>query len=193
MRINRAGNIFEGPLLELKVEAFEGFFNQPHYRFLRNDAYGEAERVDFIDDKRSIVRKATYTTCQRKPGPSWMPDWILRATSIRLDTEEDVGQAEGAVLNFMGVPILPIPSLSFPLSDKRKSGLLPPTIGLDNLNGFEVTQPYYWNIAPNRDATFYPTLMSKRGVDLGARVPLPGARLQRLLARQLYAPGDRHK
>jgi LPS-assembly protein len=27
--------------------------------------------------------------------------------------------------------------------------------------------PYYWNIAPNRDATFYPTVMSKRGVDLG--------------------------
>ena len=27
--------------------------------------------------------------------------------------------------------------------------------------------PYYWNIAPNRDATLYPELMSKRGVDLG--------------------------
>ena len=167
VRINRAGDIFEGPLLELKVEAFEGFFNQPRYRFLRNDAYGEAERVDFIDDKRAIVRKATYTTCQRRPGPSWMPDWILRATSIRLDNEEEVGQAEGAVLSFMGLPILPVPSLSFPLSDKRKSGLLPPTIGLDNLNGAELTIPYYWNIAPNRDATFYPALMTKRGVDLG--------------------------
>ena len=83
VHINRAGNIFEGPLLELKVEAFEGFFNEPRYRFLRNDAYGEAERVDFIDDKRAIIRKATYTTCQRRPGPSWMPDWILRAASIR--------------------------------------------------------------------------------------------------------------
>jgi LPS-assembly protein len=190
VRINRAGDIFEGPLLELKVEAFEGFFSQPHYRFLRNDAYGEAERVDFIDDKRSIVRKATYTTCQRKPGPSWMPDWILRATSIRLDTEEDVGQAEGAVLNYMGVPILPIPSLSFPLSDKRKSGLLPPTIGLDNLSGFEVTQPYYWNIAPNRDATFYPTLMSKRGVDLGGEFRYLERDYQGML-RANFLPNDR--
>src|SRR4029453_4981789 len=134
-RINRAGDIYEGPLLELKVEAFEGFFNQPHYRFLRNDAYGEAERVDFIDDKRAIVRKATYTTCPPRPGPSWMPDWILRATSIRLDAEEDVGQAEGAILSFKGVPILPVPSLSFPLSDKRKSGMLPPTRGWANRTG----------------------------------------------------------
>jgi LPS-assembly protein len=166
VHINRAGDVYEGPLLELKVEAFEGFFNQPRYRFLRNNAYGEADRVDFIDDKRAVVRNATYTTCQRRPGPSWMPDWILRAASIRIDNEEEVGQASGAVLSFKGIPILPVPDLSFPLSDKRKSGLLPPTIGLDSLSGVELTVPYYWDIAPNRDATLYPTLMTKRGVDL---------------------------
>jgi LPS-assembly protein len=167
VRINRGGNVFEGPLLELKVESFEGFFSQPHYRFLRNNAYGEADRVDFIDEKRAIIRNATYTTCQRRPGPSWMPDWILRAASIRIDDEEEVGQADNAVLSFMGLPILPVPTVSFPLSEKRKSGLLPPTFGLDSLNGIELTIPYYWNIAPNRDATFYPSLMTKRGVDLG--------------------------
>lgn len=165
VRINKAGNVYEGPLLELKVDAFEGFFNEPRYRFLRNDAYGQADRIDFIDDKRSIVRNATYTTCQRRPGPSWMPDWILRASTIRIDQEEETGQATGAVLSFFGVPILPVPAMSFPLSDKRKSGLLPPTIGLDNVSGLEYTQPYYWNIAPNRDATLYPTLMTKRGID----------------------------
>jgi len=190
VRINRAGDIFEGPLLELKVEAFEGFFDKPRYRFLRNDAHGEAERVDFIDDKRAIVRKATYTTCQRKPGPSWMPDWILRAASLRLDNEEEVGQAEGAVLSFMGLPILPVPSLSFPLSEKRKSGVLPPTIGLDNLNGVELTLPYYWNIAPNRDATFYPALMSKRGVDLGGEFRYLERDYQGTL-RANYMPDDR--
>ncbi|HYF18878.1 MAG TPA: LPS-assembly protein LptD [Ramlibacter sp.] len=168
VRVNRAGNIFEGPLLELKVEAFEGFFNEPRYRFLRNDAYGQADRVDFLDEHRAVVRNATYTTCQREDYPGWMPAWILRADSIRLDNEEETGQARGAVVTFLGVPILPVPGLTFPLSDRRKSGLLPPTIGLDNINGFEFTQPWYWNIAPNRDATFYPTLMTKRGVDLGA-------------------------
>jgi LPS-assembly protein len=168
VRINRAGNVFEGPYLELKVDAFEGFFTQPNYRFLRNDAYGQAARVDFLDENRAFVREATYTTCQREDYPGWMPAWILRAGGIRLDQEEEVGVATDAVLSFYNVPILPIPQLSFPLSDKRKSGFLPPLVGLDNVNGFEYRQPYYWNIAPNRDATFYPTLMAKRGVDLGA-------------------------
>ena len=147
VRINRAGDLFQGPLLELKVDSFEGFFNEPTYHLLKPDAYGEAERVDFIDDKRAIIRNATYTTCKRQPGPSWMPDWILRAASIRIDNEEEVGQASGAVLSFMNVPILPVPSISFPLSEKRKSGFLPPTIGLDNVNGLELTLPYYWNLS----------------------------------------------
>jgi LPS-assembly protein len=91
--INRQGNVYRGPQLELKVDAFEGFFNQPSYEFLRNGAYGQADRVDFIDDKRSVVRNATYTTCRPEDGPGWMPDWIMRAASIRLDQEEDVGTA----------------------------------------------------------------------------------------------------
>jgi LPS-assembly protein len=98
-----------------------------------------------------------------------MPDWILKATNISLDNEEDVGVAQGALLSFKGVPILPVPYLSFPLSDQRKSGVMPPTPGLDNVNGIELASlalPYYWNIAPNRDATLTPTLMTKRGVNL---------------------------
>ncbi|MDB5947625.1 MAG: biosynthesis protein, partial [Ramlibacter sp.] len=189
VRINRAGNTFEGPLLELKVDAFEGFFIAPRYRFLRNNAYGDADRIDFLDDKRAIIRNATYTTCQRRPGPSWLPDWILRAANIRIDNEEEIGHASDAVLSFFNVPILPVPELSFPLTDKRKSGLLPPTFGLDNVSGVEISVPYYWDIAPNRDLTFYPTLMSKRGVDLGGEFrylePTYGGTL-----RANYMPSD---
>lgn len=166
VRINRAGNVYEGPLLELKLDAFEGFFIEPHYYFLKNDAHGQASRVDFIDADRAVIRNASLTTCRRLPGPSWLPDWILRANTIRVDNEEDVGSAEGALLSFKGVPLLPVPYLSFPLSDKRKSGFMPPTLELDNVNGAVLSVPYYWNLAPNRDATLTPILMSKRGVNL---------------------------
>jgi len=167
VRINRAGNTYEGTLLDLHVNAFTGFFSDARYRFLATSAHGEASRVDFLDRDRSVVHDATYTTCQRTDEASWQPDWILRARTIHLDKAEDVGLAQDGVLEFKGVPILPIPSISFPLSDKRKSGLLPPTIGLDSVSGLEYAQPYYWNIAPNRDATITPTLMSRRGVALG--------------------------
>ena len=167
VRINRGGNVYEGSALELKVESFQGTFQSPTYQFLQNDGNGQASRVDFIDEAHSVVHDATYTTCRRVPGPSWMPDWILRATSISFDNEKDIGLAQGAYLSFKGVPILPVPAISFPLSDRRKSGFLPPTIGVDSVNGTEVVTPYYWNIAPNRDLTVTPTVMAARGVDYG--------------------------
>ncbi len=188
--INRAGDVYEGPSLDLKVESFEGFFLNPRYRFLKNDGHGEADRVDFVDEQRALIRNASFTTCRRLPGPNWMPDWILRAASISIDNEEEVGQAQGAVLTFKGVPILPIPALTFPLSNKRKSGFLPPAIGVDNVNGIELSVPYYWNIAPNRDATLFPAVMSKRGVDLGGEFRY----LESAYAGQLRAnfmPGDK--
>ncbi len=166
VRVNSAGNLFSGPELEIKLDTFEGFFLLPDYRFLQNDGYGSADRVDFIDDKRLIAYNATFTTCQRGEGPSWMPAWIVKASTLKLDKEADVGEASGGVLRFMNVPILAAPTFSFPLSDKRKSGLLPPTLGIDNVSGVALSVPYYFDIAPNRDATFSPTFMGKRGVDL---------------------------
>ena len=167
VRINRNGNRYEGPLLELQVERFEGFFQNPTYHFAQSDAHGEASRADFLDDKHAVVHDAMYTTCRRLPGPNWMPDWVLRAASISLDNDEEVGVAHGAHLRFKDVPILPLPAISFPLTDKRKSGLLPLIAGFDNISGTTLALPYYWNIAPNRDATITPTLMTTRGVDLG--------------------------
>ncbi|RYG09100.1 MAG: LPS-assembly protein LptD, partial [Burkholderiales bacterium] len=166
VRVNSSGNLFNGPELELKLDTFEGFFTRPDYRFLQNDGYGAARHVDFIDDKRLVAYDANFTTCQRGEGPSWMPAWIVNASRISFDKEADVGEVSGGVLRFMSVPILAAPTFSFPLSEKRKSGLLPPTVGLSSVNGFSATIPYYFDIAPQRDATFAPTIMTKRGVDL---------------------------
>ena len=165
--INRSGNIFEGPALDLQIDAFEGFFTQPNYRLLKNNAYGSAERVYFIDTAHTVMHKANYTTCQRKPGPGWMPDWFFSGDKISLDTDRNTGVIEGGTVRFKNIPILPVPEVEFPLTDERKSGLLPPNIGVDNIGGLEITQPYYWNLAPNRDITFVPTYWSKRGLNVG--------------------------
>ena len=168
VRINSGGNLFSGPELQLKIDTFEGYFLKPSYRFLSNGGNGTAERIDFIDDKRLVAREATFTTCERGDEKTWEPAWVLSGTSFKFDQESETGEARGAVLRFKNVPILAFPTISFPLSDKRKSGLLPPTFNLDSTSGFELSQPYYFNIAPNRDATLTTTVMSKRGIDLGA-------------------------
>ena len=170
VRINSGGNRFSGPELKLKIDTFEGYFLTPNYRFLSNGGNGAAARIDFIDDKRLIARDATFTTCERNDEETWQPAWVLSGTSFKFDQEAETGEATGAVLRFKNVPILAFPTISFPLSEKRKSGLLPPSFNLDSTSGFEVSQPYYLNIAPNRDATLTTTAMSKRGIDLDAEL-----------------------
>jgi LPS-assembly protein len=167
VHISASGNQFRGPELELKVDTFEGYFKEPSYRFLSNGGNGTASRIDFVGDKRFIARNASFTTCERNDESTWEPAWVLTGTRFKFDLDQEVGEATGAVLRFKGVPILASPTISFPLSDKRKSGLLPPTFSVDSTSGVMVGQPYYFNIAPNRDATFTPTVMSKRGLDLG--------------------------
>lgn len=164
VRIMREGNVFEGPSLKLQADSFQGQFLQPTYSLLKGGGHGEAAEIEFIDAQRASVRNATYTTCSRVPGPSWLPEWVLKAASLQVNEEDNTVQAKDMQLRFKDVPILAAPSLTFPLNSARQSGLLAPLIGIDTVSGIEVSSPYYWNIAPNRDATLTTTVMSKRGV-----------------------------
>ena len=168
--VNFRGTVYSGPELEMRLDAFEGFFSEPNFQIVKNKAYGNAALAEFVDSGNTIMHKANFTTCQRKPGPDWMPDWLFKGDEVHMDTDRNIGYAKGAHLEFKGVPILPLPSVDFPLGDERKSGLLPPSIGADNIGGLEYTQPYYWNLAPNRDMTFYPTYWSKRGINVGTEL-----------------------
>jgi LPS-assembly protein len=176
VRVNRDGARYSGPEFQLKVQRFEGFFLQPEFEFPLLGSGGRAQRIDFLDSARSRATAAEYTSCPRNGVDE--PAWLLRTDRVTLDLEASEGVAEGAVLRFQGVPILALPSLSFPLSDARRSGWLPPSFETDNRSGIELAVPYYWNIAPNRDATLTPRVITRRGLGLNSefRYLEPGMR-----------------
>jgi LPS-assembly protein len=82
---------------------------------------------------------------------------------LEIDRTSQVGVAHQAVVEFKGVPILYTPWMDFSLNDNRRSGFLSPSYGFSNKGGYELTLPYYWNIASNFDATIAPRVISKRG------------------------------
>ncbi len=163
IRVRRFGDSYTGDELKLKIEAQEGYVLHPTYRLERNNAQGRAERINFEGEDRATVIEGSYSTCE---GPD--PDWYLKSSKLNLDAGRDEGFARQTLVYFKDVPILLAPAMSFPLSDARKTGLLPPTIGTTNKGGLEVTLPYYLNIAPNRDLTLYPKVYARRGLQLGA-------------------------
>jgi LPS-assembly protein len=160
----RGDDRYQGSALSLNTEHQEGYFLEPRFYLGRTQAGGRAERVDFIGKNRLVVRGAAYSSCELVDGET--TPWVLTTRRVRLDFDANEGLAEGAVLRFYGVPILAAPVLSFPVTDARKSGWLPPLITTSSNTGFGLSVPYYWNIAPDLDATLTPTVLFKRGAGL---------------------------
>lgn len=121
---------------------------------------GRATKME-RSDNTTILQNTRYSTCD--PAD---PDWEFRARHITLDHERGQGFARDMSVRFKDVPIFYFPALSFPIDDRRKSGFLFPEIGDSDKHGFELQAPYYWNIAPQADATITPHLMTERGVKL---------------------------
>lgn len=185
VRIWRFGDYYTGTELRMNMDTGKGMILQPTYRLELNNAQGKAGRVDFISDSEANVVDGTYSTCEGLD-----PDWYLRVDTLKLDTGRDVGDAGRTVIYFKGVPILGTPAMSFPLSGARTSGLLPPTIGATSTGGAEMTLPYYFNIAPNRDLTLYPKLIARRGLQMGANARYLGESYSGETTAE-YLPRDR--
>ena len=132
----------------------------------------------------TLLEDVDYSTC-----PLSAETWRVSASSIKLNHETDRGSATNAVLRVKDIPVFYFPYVNFPLSDKRKSGFLAPTIGSSNESGFDMQVPYYWNLAPNYDATITPRVLSDRGPMLGTEFRYMTASYRGKFAAE-YLPAD---
>jgi LPS-assembly protein len=137
-------------------------FKAAEFSLRERAARGSAQEMSLTPDGVMRLKGVTFTTCPLRDN-----SWRLKAGSIVLDTRDQIGTGHGAQVDFMGVPLMYLPWVSFPLSSERKSGFLFPGIGTTSTNGVQLSVPYYWNIAPQVDFTFQPILYSKAGADLG--------------------------
>ncbi|MFV1922379.1 MAG: LPS-assembly protein LptD [Methylotenera sp.] len=126
-----------------------------------NSSRGDAGEVLFEGQSKKRLKNARYTTCE-----AGVDDWYIKASDIELDTYTQSGTATHARVEFKGVPLLYAPWMSFSFNNERKSGLLAPTVGSTSRSGFETYIPYYWNIAPDKDATLGVRYLSRRGAQL---------------------------
>ena len=131
------------------------------YQLTERRGNGGAERIEMKGSQGSLYG-STYSTCS--PDDRW---WELRAERIDIDNEEGQGIARNATLRLGKVPVLYVPIFAFPTDNRRKTGLLYPSISYSSRNGFDWRQPIYLNLAPHYDMTLEPRLMSSRGLLLG--------------------------
>jgi LPS-assembly protein len=177
VRIEQGPDVLQGARLRYNLDTDRGIMEKANYsigskttgnipglgapRYTPFDPRGNAERLFFEGPGVYRAQDASFTTCT--PGND---DWLVRARDLRIYKDKNEGEARDASVELLGQTLFYTPYLSFPLHQERKSGILTPHYGSSSTSGFEVSLPYYWNIAPNRDATFTPRVMSKRGLQL---------------------------
>lgn len=159
--ISEPGVIFRGSRANYFAETKQGRLDNSSYELPTRPAQGRSNSIQFEPGTISLL-KPTYSSC-----PADAESWVLKADKMDLNTDEGYGTGKHVVAYFKGVPFAYTPYIRFPLNDERSSGFLFPSIGYSSKNGADVSVPWYWNIAPNMDATFTPRILSKRGLMLG--------------------------
>lgn len=160
VRINGQVMLLSGDRAVISPSGESGKVENSRYHLRKAHAFGDAGHIEVLDKDHAHLEEVSYTTCV--PGHE---DWLLRAKSIDLDYATNTGEARNTTMRFKNVPILYLPYLNFPLYG-RKSGLLVPSVGTSDSRGTDIRIPYYWNIAPDRDATTSIRNMTARGIML---------------------------
>ncbi|HIZ50238.1 MAG TPA: LPS-assembly protein LptD [Candidatus Pseudomonas excrementavium] len=161
VRLRDQGVLVLGDRAQMQIDSGETRIEQVRYVVHDANARGSAEKLMRRDDAVIVMTDGSYTTCD--PGRN---TWSLHSDDIELDQEKGWGEAKHVTLKVKDVPVFYTPYIYFPLDDRRQTGLLPPSLSNSTDNGTELVTPYYINIAPNYDATLYPRLMSKRGLQM---------------------------
>ena len=137
-------------------------FNNVDFVILSNHMQGSSPLVSLIGHDSTFFSKVTFSSCEPNKET-----WTFNASKLKLDHLDESGSAHNVTIKVKDVPIFYLPYISFPLGDRRRSGVLAPSLSFSNdSNGNTFSLPYYWNIAPNQDATFTPVYLENRGLQL---------------------------
>lgn len=157
----------EGPSMQMRgdsalinMTANESKVVNAHFLNPQTRLRGSAKVIRQSNTNQLVIEDGLFTTCEPNDR-----SWSFAAAEITLNQEEGYGVSKHTRFQILDTPILYVPWFSFPIDDRRKSGFLYPTIGSANTGtGLFFTTPYYFNIAPELDATLTPSYIRGRSL-----------------------------
>ena len=159
VRVRDNGALIVGDHADVQLDTGEAKVDNAEYVMHKSRIRGNALYAKRAENAIIRLKDGTYTTCEPNSNA-----WQLKGNNITLNPATGFGTATNVTLRVKDIPVLYTPYIYFPIDDRRQSGFLPPTIGTGSDTGFMLVTPYYFNLAPNYDATLYPRYMSKHGL-----------------------------
>ncbi|TBU92198.1 LPS-assembly protein LptD [Stutzerimonas kirkiae] len=159
VRIRDNGALLVGDRAEIHLDSGEAKVENAEYVMHQSRTRGSAQYAKREETSIIRLKDGTYTRCEPADNA-----WHLKGNNVTLDPTTGFGSATNVTLRVKDIPVFYTPYIHFPIDDRRQSGFLMPSIGSASDTGLSLVTPYYFNLAPNFDATLYPHLMTKRGL-----------------------------
>ena len=159
VRLRDQGFLVVGDRAELQLDTGEAKVENAEYVLHKGHVRGSALYAKRQEDAIIRLKDGTYTRCE--PGQN---SWHLKGNNIKLNPATGFGTATNVTLRVKNIPVFYTPYIYFPIDDRRQSGFLAPSLSSSSDNGLTLQTPYYFNLAPNYDATLYPSYMADRGL-----------------------------
>lgn len=150
---------------DIDVATGDASFDNARFVLYESRMHGAASQLKKFGDNVINLENTVISSCE--PGDN---AWSLRGSEISLHPDEHYGTAENMRVTIKDIPVVYLPYVRFPVGNERLTGFLTPTPSYSERNGTELSVPFYWNIAPNADATIIPNYLSNRGFMVGAEV-----------------------
>ena len=159
VRLRDNGALIVGDHADVQLDTGAAKVDNAEYVLHKSRVRGSALYAKRAEDAIIRLKDGTYTTCEPNSNA-----WQLKGNNITLNQATGFGTATNVTLRVKDIPIFYTPYIYFPIDDRRQSGFLPPSFSSSTDTGFMLVTPYYFNLAPNYDATLYPRYMTKRGL-----------------------------
>ena len=159
VRLRDRNTLIVGDSAELQLDNGEAKIENAEYIMHTGKTRGSAQYIKRQENAVIRLKDGTYTRCEPDSNA-----WHLKGNNITLNPAEGFGTATNVTLRVKNIPVFYTPYIQFPIDDRRQSGFLAPSFSYSERKGADLTTPYYFNLAPNFDATLYPNYTSKRGL-----------------------------
>jgi len=159
LRIRQDGMLLTGEHASSNLLTGTGVIDRGTFLLHQSGYRGNASSISLEENGHIIMDNASLTRCD--PGST---AWMMNSNSLNLVPDKGVGIARNMTIKVRNVPVLYFPYLRFPINSDRQSGFLLPNIGYDSDGGTDINIPYYFNLAPNYDATYELRSLWKRGL-----------------------------
>lgn len=181
--IRQPGAVIRGNEARVSMSKNQAQFTGGDFILHATHLRGSAKTIEQTTTGKVVMHDGQLTSCE--PGSQ---TWLLEGSELTIDPQSSQGSGRDITVTIGGIPVFYTPYIIFPVGSERQTGLLFPTVGLNN-GKLDYAQPWYWNIAPNLDATLTPRYAGGHGAMLETEVRYLHRRANNEL-RLSYLPND---